>query len=90
MHQNIKFTTDWSKASINFKDITTSIQEGVIETDLYVKPMDSHQYLLPSSCHPFYCKKVMPYSQTLRLKTICSNDELFDKGCSDTSNVNVV
>ena len=33
-----------------------SIAEGVIETDLYVIPTGSHQYLLSSSCNPFYCK----------------------------------
>ena len=53
-----KMPADWSKTSINFLDVTVSIAEGVIETDLYVKPTDSHQYRLLSSCHPFYCKKV--------------------------------
>ena len=59
MHSTMKFTADWSKTSINFLDVTVSITKGIIETDLYVKPMDSHQYLLPSSCHTFYCKKGM-------------------------------
>ena len=77
MHPTIKFTADWSKTSINFLDVTVSIAEGVIETDLYVKPTDSHQYLLSSSCHPFYCKKGIPYSQVLRLNRICSNNEFF-------------
>ena len=58
MHPTIKFTADWSKTSINFLDVTVSITKGIIETDLYVKPTDSHQYLLTSSCHPFYCKRV--------------------------------
>ena len=57
MHPTTKFTADWSKTSIHFLDVTVSIAEGIIETDLYVKPTDSHQYLLSSSCHPFYCKK---------------------------------
>ena len=83
MHPTIKFTTDWSKTSVNFLDVTVSIAEGVIETDLYVKPTDSHQYLLSSSCHPFYCKKGIPYSQALLLNRICSNNEFFDKRCND-------
>ena len=66
----IKFTTDWSKRSKNFLDLTVSITEGKIETDLYVKPTDSHQYLLPSSCHAFYCKNGIPYSQALRRNRI--------------------
>ena len=62
MHPTIKFTADWSKTSIKFLDVTVSITEGIVETDLYVKPTESHQYLLPSSCHPFYCKKGISYS----------------------------
>ena len=34
IHSFIKFTADWSKKSINFLDVTVSIAEGVIETDL--------------------------------------------------------
>ena len=79
----IKFTVEWSKTSINFLDVTISIAEGIIETDLYLKPTDSHQYLLSSSCHPFYCKKGIFYSQALRLNRICSNNKLFDKRCND-------
>ena len=82
-HPTIKFTTEWSKTSINFLDVTVSIAEGIIETELYVKPTDSHQYLLSSSCHPFYCKKGIPYSQALRLNRICSNNKFFDKRCND-------
>ena len=45
MHPPIKFPADWSKTLINLLDITVSITEGIIETDLYVKITDSHQYL---------------------------------------------
>ena len=71
-HLIIKFTVDCSKTSINFLDVTVSITKGVVETDLYVKPTDSHQGLLLSFCHPFYCKKGIRYSQALKLKRICS------------------
>ena len=60
-----------------------SIAEGMIEIDLYVKPTDSHQCLSSSSCHLFYCKKGIPYSQALRLKRIYSKNEFFDERCSD-------
>ena len=53
MHPTTKFKADWSNTSIHFLDVTVSIAEGVRETDLYVKPTDSHQYLLSSSCYPF-------------------------------------
>ena len=64
VHPIIKFIAEWSKTSINFLDVIVSLVEGVIETDLYVKPTDSHQYLQSSSCHPFHCKKGKPYSQS--------------------------
>ena len=83
VHPTIKFTAEWSKTSINFLDVTVSLTEGVIETDLYVKPTDSHQYLQSSSCHPFHCKKGIPYSQALRLNRICSETSSFDKRCND-------
>ena len=83
MHPTIKFTAYWSKTSINVLEVTVSAAEGVIETDLYVKPTESHQYLLSSSCHPFYCKKGIPCSQALRLNRTCSDNEFFDKRCND-------
>ena len=51
IHPTIKFTAEWSKTSRNALDVT-----GIIETDLYVKPTDSHQYVLSYSYHPLYCK----------------------------------
>ena len=50
VHPNIKLTAEWSKISINFLDVTVSLIEGAIETDLYVKPTYSHHYLQSSSC----------------------------------------
>ena len=46
IHPTIKVTADWSKTSINVLDVTASIAEDIIETDLYVKSTDSHQYSL--------------------------------------------
>ena len=73
MHPTIKVTAEWSKTSINFLDVTVSLIEGIIETDLYAKPTGSHQYLQSSSCHPFDIKNCIPYSQVLRLNRILIN-----------------
>ena len=58
----------------NSLDVTVFAAEGIvetaIETDLFVKPTASRQYLLSSSCHTFNCKKGIPYSQTIRLNRI--------------------
>ena len=77
------FTAEWSKTQINFLDVTVSLENGKIKTDLYVKPTDTHQYLHSSSCHPYHCKKGIPYSQTLRLNRICSDSTSFDRRCND-------
>ena len=48
------------------------IKEGRIITDLNCKPTDGHQYLHYDSCHVDHTKRSIIYSQTLRLKRICS------------------
>ena len=64
-HRTIKFTEERFKTQINFLDVTVYLENGKIKTNLYVKPTDTYQYLHSSSCHPYHCKKGIPYSQTL-------------------------
>ena len=52
-------------------------------TDLFVKLMDTHQFLDPSSSHPYHCKKRIPYGQALRFNRTCSDKESFDKRWND-------
>ena len=82
-HPTIKFTAEWSKKQIIFLDITVYLENGMIKSDLYVKPTDTHQYFHSSSCHPDHCKKGIPYSQTVRLNRICSDSTSFDTKCND-------
>jgi len=56
---------------IPFLDTTISVKNNLIVTDLYRKPSDRVQYLLPSSCHPNHCHKNIPYSLALRIVRIC-------------------
>ena len=48
IHPTVTFVTEWSKTSINFLDVTVSTVEDMAESDLFIKPTDSHQYLLSS------------------------------------------
>ena len=50
-----------------------------ITTDLYCKPTDSHKYLNPNSSHPKHTFKSIVYGGALRLKRICSNENIFEK-----------
>jgi len=68
----MKFLTN---TTISFLDTSSSLSEGVLSTDLYSKPTDTNQYLLPSSCHPPHVTKSIPYSQALRIRRICSTDK---------------
>ena len=79
----IKVTAEWPKAQINFLDVTVYLENEKIETDLYVQPTDTHQYLHSSSCHSYHCKNEIPYSKTLRLNRICSNSRPFDRRCNE-------
>ena len=52
-----------------------SVKDGSIETDLYSKPTDKHQYSLVSSCHHQHTKRAIPFSLALRLRRICSDPD---------------
>ena len=66
-HPTIKFTADWSAEKVAFLDTWVYLKDGCIQTDLFVKPTDKHQYLHRDSCHPTHCKTAIPYSQALCL-----------------------
>ena len=78
-HPTIKFTAEYSKEEVNFLDLNIKLIDGELKTDLFVKPTDTHQFLDPTSSHPYHCKKGIPYSQALRLNRICSDNTNFDK-----------
>ena len=48
-----------------------------VETDVYTKPTDKHQYLLIFSCHSHHTKCSIPYSLALRLCHICSSHDSY-------------
>ena len=55
-HPTIKFTASWSANEVTFLDTRVFLRDGLIGTDLHVKPTDTHQYLRMDSCHPHHCK----------------------------------
>ena len=93
MHPTIKFTINHTSIknknkeekcdciesySIPFLDVSCSIKQGRIETDLFTKETDKNQYLLPTSCHPKQTTNSIPFSLGLRIVRICSNTETRD------------
>ena len=44
-HPTIKFTSEYSLDKVNFLDVEVIRSGNKLLTDLYIKPMDTHQYL---------------------------------------------
>ena len=70
-HHNIKFTFEKLEMKVNFLDVVTEIKNGRLSTDRSYKLVDSYQYLQYNYCHEQH-KNIIIYSQTLRLRKICS------------------
>ena len=68
---DLSFTHEASKNCIPFLDLKVKPIDGKLETDLYMKPTDRHQYLLYLSSHPERTKRSIIYSQTLRDNRLC-------------------
>ena len=80
VHETIKFTCEHSITSIDFLDITIqTTAHKCLETTLFCKPTDTHNYLLYSSEHPRHLLNGIPYSQLLRVRRICSNPSEFKR-----------
>jgi hypothetical protein len=61
-----------SSRSIPFLDTLVTIKNKTLVTDIYKKPTDRCQYLLPTSAHPAHITKNIPISFCYRLVRICS------------------
>ena len=66
---------DYSLQKIDFLDVTVIKNGGSLDTDLYCKKTDTHQYLHSKSCHRNIYKRSIPYGQAVRLKRICSTED---------------
>ena len=84
---SITFTHEISYKSVNFLDtkVIKDVQ-GNISTDIFQKPTDTHSYLHWTSAHPPHLKQSIPYSQTLRLRRICSSTRVLDQRILEYSN----
>ena len=81
-HPSIKFDYEISKTSIPFLDTRIYIDENrQLQTTLFTKPTDTHNYLHYKSAHPRHLKNSLPYSQALRLRRICTKDDELHSNC---------
>ena len=76
-HSNIIFTSNISTTSVNFPDVNIDLDGGHISTKTYTISTDTRAFLLYNSFHPRHIKQSIIYSQFLRYRRICYNDEMF-------------
>ena len=81
-HPAMNFTAEYSKAKINFLNVTVLKKGNQRVNDLHVKSTDTHQCLHASSSR-FSLWKSIPFSQTFRLNRICSENVFFDEQCNE-------
>ena len=74
---NIKFTHESSKDNVIFLDLIVKLSKGLLTTDLHVRDTDRHQYLHFNFSHPDHTKRLIIYSQALRLAKICTFENDF-------------
>ena len=68
-----------SETSLNVLDLTLSLVDRFIQTDIYSKPTDHHMYLLCNSAHPRHCTKAIPFGVATRVHRNCSTNEKYDQ-----------
>ena len=83
LHPTVKFTVEpakfdiFSKTSvINFLDITVFLHEnGYVETDIFYKETNTHNYLNYKSHHPNHIKCNIPLNLAKRILVFVSNKQ---------------
>ena len=84
VHPSIKFDFKFSSKEINFLDsVVYKTPTGKLETKLYTKDTDRQPYLRRRSEHLESLKRNIPFSQTLRLRRICTPDKEFQLKCNE-------
>ena len=69
-----------------FLDLCLKPTSDRLLTSIYYKETDTHSYLNYTSSHPARCKNSIPYSQFLRLRRICSEENDFEIKSKEMAN----
>ncbi|KAK3750140.1 hypothetical protein QZH41_004546 [Actinostola sp. cb2023] len=73
----LQFTYTITERELPFLDITLRIDHDRLQTSVFYKETATHNYLHYNSSHPSHCKRSIPYSQFLRLRRLCSDNNDF-------------
>ena len=81
--KTIKFEHNISNSNISFLDtLIYKDKSNTLQTTLHQKPTDQQSHLHAYSDHPKSHKRSIPYTQVLRIKTICSTLTEYKKHCA--------
>ena len=75
---SLSFTRVISYVQVPFLDLCLKPTSDRLLTGIHYKETDNHSYLSHISSHPVCCKNSIPYSQFLRLRRICSEENDFE------------
>ena len=67
---NLRFKYESSEKSISFLDLIITVSERKLKTTLHINSTDRHQYLHYASSHPEHTKRLVVFSQTLRISRL--------------------
>ena len=84
-HPDINFTYTYGE-NVSFLDVAVAVEDSRLVADLFTKPTDTHQYLLPSSNHPSNAHQNLPYGLAIRLRVIVSENTTLDKRLGQLAN----
>lgn len=79
---SIKFSLEYSKDTVSFLDVSVNKSEQLL-TKVYRKQTDRNSFLDYSSYHPPSLRRGLPYSQLLRIRRICSSDDMFEEQAAE-------
>ena len=71
----IKFKFEFSFQKVEFLDLVIYKEDGLLKTDLFVKPTNKQIFMDFNTNHPAHCKVGIPYSQALRVVERCTSNE---------------
>ena len=57
LNPNLSFTHEASKSCISYFNLKVKMIDGTLGADLYIKPIDRHEYLNYLSSHPKHIKR---------------------------------
>ena len=84
-HPALQFEYQISNSYLSFLDIKLQITDNHITTSIFCKETDSHSYLHNDSSFNPKCITSIPFSELLRLRHLCSDDEDFKTKANEMS-----